>query len=198
MDLGLKGKVALVTGCGSQIGFGKEIALLLAKEGCEAVAVTDIIDDVQKTADAIKNLGKKSMAVKGDITKQADVQALVKKVYDEYKRIDIVCNVAGGMANRVPFAESKPEDWDKDFHLNVTSILLMTQAVLPIMQKQKSGSNVNIGSGSTRMYSHGVGNSYAMSVHGRHADQTGAAKPRTVSLQLHGPGPRPQLPAGAE
>ena len=42
MDLGLKGKVALVTGAGSQIGFGKEISLLLAKEGCDAVAVTDI------------------------------------------------------------------------------------------------------------------------------------------------------------
>jgi 3-oxoacyl-[acyl-carrier protein] reductase len=163
MDLGFKGKVALVTGCGSQIGFGKQIALMLAKEGCEAIAVTDIIDDVQKTAEEIKKLGKKSIAFKGDVTKQADVKALVQKVVDEFKRIDIVCNVAGGMANRVPFADSKPEDWDKDFHLNLTSILLMTQAVLPVMQKQKYGSIVNIGSGSTRMYSHGVGNSYAIS-----------------------------------
>ncbi len=163
MDLGLKGKVALVTGCGSQIGFGKQIALLLAKEGCDAVAVTDIIDDVQKTADDIKKMGKKSIAVKGDVTKKADVQALIKKVVDEYGKIDIVCNVAGGMANRKPFPEAAPEDWDKDFHLNITSIMLTTQAVLPIMQKQKSGSIVNIGSGSTRMYSHGVGNSYAIS-----------------------------------
>jgi 3-oxoacyl-[acyl-carrier protein] reductase len=163
MDLGFKGKVALVTGCGSQIGFGKAIALLLAKEGCEAIAVTDIIDDVQKTADELKKLGKKSIAVKGDITKKEDVQALVKKTVAEFGRIDIVCNVAGGMANRVPFDEASAADWDKDFHLNVTSIMLITQAVLPIMRKQKSGSIVNIGSGSTRMYSHGVGNSYAMS-----------------------------------
>jgi len=163
MDLGFKGKVALVTGCGSQIGFGRQIALLLAKEGCDAVAVTDIIDDVQKTADELKKLGKKSIAVKGDITRQADVQSLVKKVMDEFKRIDILCNVAGGMANRVPFQDSKPEDWDKDFHLNVTSIMLTTQAVLPIMRQQKYGSIINIGSGSTRMYGHGVGNSYAMS-----------------------------------
>ena len=163
MDLGFKGRVALVTGCGSQIGFGKAISLLLAKEGCDAIAVTDIIDDVQKTADEIKKLGKKSIAFKGDITSKADVQALVKKVTDEYKRIDIVCNVAGGMANRVPFDQAAAADWDKDFHLNVTSIMLMTQAVLPIMRQQKYGSIVNIGSGSTRMYSHGVGNSYAMS-----------------------------------
>jgi len=163
MDIGLKGKVALVTGCGSQIGFGKQIALLLAKEGCDAVAVTDIIDDVNKTAEDIKKLGKKSIAIKGDITKKADVQALIKKVKDEYGRIDILCNVAGGIANRQPFDQAGPEDWDKDFHLNVTSIMLTTQAVLPIMQKQKSGSIVNIGSGSTRMYGHGVGNTYAMS-----------------------------------
>jgi len=163
MDLGFKGKVALVTGCGSQIGFGKAIALLLAKEGCDAIAVTDIIDDVQKTADEIKKLGKKSIAVKGDITKQADVQSLVNKVVGEFKRIDILCNVAGGMANRVPFADSKPEDWVKDWNLNVTSILLTTQAVLPTMREQKYGTIINIGSGSTRMYSHGVGNSYAMS-----------------------------------
>jgi 3-oxoacyl-[acyl-carrier protein] reductase len=127
------------------------------------VAVTDIIDEVHKTADEVKKLGKKSIAIKGDITKAADVAALIKKVMDEYGRIDIVCNVAGGIANRVPFDQAKPEDWDKDFHLNVTSIMLTTQAVLPIMRKQKSGSIVNIGSGSTRMYSHGTGNSYAMS-----------------------------------
>jgi len=163
MDLGLKGKVALVTGCGSQIGFGKQIALLLAKEGCDAVAVTDIIDDVKLTAEEIKKTGKKSIAVNGDITKQSDVAALIKKVVDEYGKIDVLCNVAGGIANRVPFDQAKPEDWDKDMHLNLTSILLTTQAVLPHMREKKSGVIVNIGSGSTRMYAHGVGNTYAIS-----------------------------------
>ena len=58
MDLGFKGKVALVTGAGSQIGFGKAIALLLAKEGCDAVAVTDVnLEDVKKTAEEVKKLG---------------------------------------------------------------------------------------------------------------------------------------------
>ena len=163
MDLGLKGKVALVTGAGSQIGFGKQIALLLAKEGCDAVAVTDIIDDVNLTAEDVKKTGKKSLAVKGDITNKESVQSIVKQVVEAFGKIDILCNVAGGIANRVPFDQAKPEDWDKDFHLNLTSILLTTQAVLPYMQKQKSGAIVNIGSGSTRMYGHGVGNSYALS-----------------------------------
>jgi NAD(P)-dependent dehydrogenase (short-subunit alcohol dehydrogenase family) len=166
MDLGLKGKVTLVTGAGSQIGFGKNIALLLAKEGCDTVAVTDInIDDAKKTADEIIKLGKKSIAVKADITKPADVAALIKKVMDEYKKIDILCNVAGGIANRVPYDKSKPEDWNKDVYLNLYSMLLTCQAVLPHMRKRKTGVIVNIGSGSTRQYGppHGTGHMYAIS-----------------------------------
>src|SRR4030065_167505 len=164
MDLGLKGKVALVTGAGSQIGFGHEIALLLAKEGCDAVAVTDInIDDCNKTADAVKKLGKKSIAVKADVTSQADVAALVKKVMDTYKKIDILCNVAGGIASRVPYDKAKPEDWDKDVRLNLYSIMLTCQAVLSSMREKKAGVIINIGSGSTRMYGHGAGNTYAIS-----------------------------------
>lgn len=163
MDLGFKGKVALVTGAGSQIGFGKQIALLLAKEGCDAVAVTDIIlDDAKLTAEEIKKLGKKSIAVKADVTNRDEVQAMVKKVIDEYKKIDILCNVAGGIASRVPYDKAKPEDWDKDIRLNLYSIMLTCQAVLPSMREKKAGAIVNIGSGSTRMYSHGTGNSYAI------------------------------------
>jgi 2-hydroxycyclohexanecarboxyl-CoA dehydrogenase len=162
MNLGLKGKVALVTGAGSQIGFGKQIALLLAKEGCDAVAVTDIVDDVKLTAEEIKKLGKKSIAVKADITNPSDVSALIKKVIDEYKKIDILCNVAGGIASRVPYDKAKPEDWDKDIRLNLYSIMLTCQGVLPYMKEKKSGSIVNIGSGSTRMYGHGGGNTYAI------------------------------------
>jgi NAD(P)-dependent dehydrogenase (short-subunit alcohol dehydrogenase family) len=163
MDLGFKGKVALVTGAGSQIGFGKQIALLLAKEGCDAVAVTDIIDDVKLTAEDIKKTGKKSIAIKGDITNPADVAELFKKVIGEYKKIDILCNVAGGIASRVPYDQAKPEDWDKDIRLNLYSIMLTCQAALPYMREKKSGAIVNIGSGSTRMYGHGGGNTYAIS-----------------------------------
>ena len=167
MDLGLKGKVALVTGAGSQIGFGKQIALLFAREGCDAVAVTDInLDDAKLTAEEIKKLGKKSIAVKADVTNPADVAALVKKVMDEYKKIDILCNVAGGMASRVPYDKAKPEDCDKDIHLNLYSIMLTCQSVLPYMQEKKAGVIVYIGSGSTRMYAHGTGNAYAISKSG--------------------------------
>jgi 3-oxoacyl-[acyl-carrier protein] reductase len=163
MDLGFKGKVALVTGAGSQIGFGKAIALLLAREGCDAIAITDInLEDARKTAEAVKAMGCKSIAVKSDVTDQAEVQAMVKKVMTAYGRIDILLNVAGAMMGGGPLEEQKEEIWDKEISLNLKGTMLVSQAVLPHMKKQKYGVIVNIGSGSTHMYSHGV-STYAMS-----------------------------------
>lgn len=162
MDLGFKGKVALVTGAGSQIGFGKCISLLLAKEGCNAVAVTDInLDDARLTADAIRDLGRKSIALKANVTNKDEVQEMVGQVIAEYGKIDILANVAGGIMGGGPLEEQKQEIWDKEIGLNLYGTLLVSQAVLPYMKKQKYGAIVNIGSGSTHMYSHGVG-TYAM------------------------------------
>jgi NAD(P)-dependent dehydrogenase (short-subunit alcohol dehydrogenase family) len=165
MDLGLKDKIALVTGAGSQIGFGKAICLTLAKEGCGAVAVTDVnLEDAQKTAEAVKQLGCKSIAVKADITNHTEVRALVKKVIDEYGKIDILCNVAGGIIHKdnVPIDEQDPAVWEKQLRLNLIGTMNVTQAVIPQMRKQKYGVIVNIGSGSTHQYQMGVG-TYAMS-----------------------------------
>jgi NAD(P)-dependent dehydrogenase (short-subunit alcohol dehydrogenase family) len=163
MDLGFKGKVALLTGAGSQIGFGKAIALLLAKESCEAIAVTDInLDDARLTAEAVKALGCKSVAMKADVTNKDEVQKMVKQVVDEYGKIDILFNVAGAILGGGPLEEQKQDLWDREIGLNLYGTMLTSQAVLPYMKKQNSGVIVNIGSGSTRMYSHGV-STYAMS-----------------------------------
>jgi len=165
MDLGFKGKVALVTGAGSQVGFGKETALLLAREGCDAVAVTDVVlEDVQKTAEEVKKLGCKSIALKADITDSAGVDAMVKKVIEEYGRIDILCNVAGGIIHKdgVPIDQQDPAIWEKQVKLNLIGTMNVSKAVVPQMRAQKYGVIVNIGSGSTHQYSMGVG-TYAMS-----------------------------------
>ncbi len=162
MDLGFKGKVALVTGAGSQIGFGKAIALLLAKEGCDAVAVNDInLDDAKLTTEDVKALGCKSVALKADVTNKDEVQEMVKKVIGEYGKIDILLNVAGAILGGGPLEEQQEELWDKEVGLNLYGAMLVSQAVLPYMKKQNYGVIVNIGSGSTHMYSHGV-STYAM------------------------------------
>jgi NAD(P)-dependent dehydrogenase (short-subunit alcohol dehydrogenase family) len=165
MDLGFQGKVALVTGAGSQIGFGKAIAILLAKEGCDTIAVTDInLNEVQKTAEAVKELGRKSIAVKADITRRDEVDAMVKKVIDEYGKIDILCNVAGAILHKdnTPLEVQQDEIWGKQISLNLFGTMSVTRAVLPHMKEQKYGVIVNIGSGSTRQYGMGVG-MYAIS-----------------------------------
>jgi NAD(P)-dependent dehydrogenase (short-subunit alcohol dehydrogenase family) len=161
MDLGLKGKIALVTGAGSQIGFGKTISLTLAKEGCD-VAVNDInLKDAEKTADAIKALGRKSIAIKADITKKAEIQEMVKKVLAEFGHIDILVNNAGGIHPQGPFLEQKEEIWDKDFALDTKGPMLCAQAVLPGMIERKYGKIINISSSVCKMGFPGV-SSYAM------------------------------------
>jgi NAD(P)-dependent dehydrogenase (short-subunit alcohol dehydrogenase family) len=162
MDLGFKGKVALVTGAGSQIGFGKEIALRLAKEGCAAVAITDInLDDAKLTAAAVEKAGAKSIAVRADVTNRDEVQAMAQKVIDAYGKIDILFNVAGAILGGGPLEEQQEDLWDREIGLNLKGTMLVSQAVIPHMKKQQSGAIVNISSGSTAMFSHGV-STYAM------------------------------------
>ena len=79
MDLGLKGKVALVTGAGSQIGYGKGIALTLAREGCDIVAADIDLEGAKKTAAEVEALGRKAIAIKVDVRNRAEVDDMVKR-----------------------------------------------------------------------------------------------------------------------
>jgi 3-oxoacyl-[acyl-carrier protein] reductase len=175
MDLGFKGKVALVTGAGSQIGFGKTISLTLAKEGCN-IAVNDInLEDAQKTAAEVKALGRKAIAIKGDVTKKAEVQEMVKKALAEFGRIDILINNAGGLHPLGPFLDQKEELWDKDFNLNIKGAMFCSQAVLPGMIEHKYGKIINISSSVPKMAFPGV-STYAMSKSAIYVFTRGLAK----------------------
>lgn len=80
MDLKLKDKVALVTGAGSQIGYGKAICLTLAEEGCDVIAADIDLDGAKQTAAHVEALGRKALAVKVDVTRQAEVDEMVAKI----------------------------------------------------------------------------------------------------------------------
>ena len=147
MELGLKDKVALVTGAGSQIGFGKAVALSLAEEGCDII-VNDIdLDGAKQTAAEVEKLGRKSMAIKADVTKGADWDSMVKEALVKFGRIDILINNAGGCTPPKPFLEMSDKDWDFDIDVNLRSTRNGTKTLLPIMIKQKSGKIVNVTSG---------------------------------------------------
>ncbi len=147
MELGLLGKVALVTGAGSQIGFGKAIALALAKEGCDVI-VNDIdLDGAEKTAAEVGKLGRKSVAIKADVTKGSEWDSMVKEALDKFGRIDILVNNAGGCTPPKPFLEMSDKDWDFDIDVNLRSTRNGTKTILPQMIEQKGGKIVNVTSG---------------------------------------------------
>ncbi|OGO38406.1 MAG: hypothetical protein A2147_03380 [Chloroflexi bacterium RBG_16_57_8] len=147
MDLGLKDKVALVTGAGSQLGFGKATAVTLAKEGCNVIVADMYLDGAEKTAAEIRALGRKAMPVNVDITDKADVSALVKAALAEFGRIDILVNNAGIAGGGGFFATSKEDSWDQLIDVNIKGMLNCTRQILPLMLQNKYGKIVNIASG---------------------------------------------------
>ena len=147
MDLGLKDKVALVTGAGSPVGYGRGIALTLAKYGCNIVANDIDGEGAQKTATDVEALGRKALAVKADVTKVSEVKDMVKKALDKFGRIDILVNNAGCTTTPTPFVETPEKNWEIVINLNIYGVFHCTKAVLPQMIERKSGKIINIASG---------------------------------------------------
>ncbi len=147
MDLGLKGKVALITGAGSQIGFGKTIALSLAKEGCDIIVADIDLEGARQTSAEVEALGRKALAIKTDVISGTDWDDTVKEALDKFGKIDILVNNAGGCTPPRPFLDMTDADWDFDINLNLRGVRNGTMAVLPYMIERKSGKIVNITSG---------------------------------------------------
>ncbi|MBN1176255.1 MAG: SDR family oxidoreductase [Dehalococcoidales bacterium] len=147
MDLGLKGKVAVITGTGSQIGFGKAISLKLAEEGCDVVGVDIDGAGAEKTAAEVKALGRKSLGLKVDITNRVEVDAAVKKIMEEFGKIDILVNNAGMDPGWVPFMELDVNDLKKAMDVNLYGGMNMVQAIAPHMISRKYGKIVNFSGG---------------------------------------------------
>jgi 2-hydroxycyclohexanecarboxyl-CoA dehydrogenase len=157
MDLKLKGKVALVTGAGSQVGFGKATCMLLAAEGCDIIATDLDLDGAKQTAADVEKLGRKALAFKCNITSKADCQALAKAALDKFGKIDILVNNAGGIAARGgPFEQQEESVWDKNYALNLKGPMLVTQAVIPSMIEKKYGKIICVASDTAKMMFPGV------------------------------------------
>jgi NAD(P)-dependent dehydrogenase (short-subunit alcohol dehydrogenase family) len=147
MDLLLKDKVALVTGAGSQIGYGKRIAEVLAEEGCDVAAADVVLEGAQQTAEAVKKLGRRGLAVPVDVLKQEQVDAMVAAVVKEFGRIDILVNNAGASSALRPFMEMTDADWQFDIGVNLFGQMRVARAVLPHMFARKYGRIVNTSGG---------------------------------------------------
>jgi 3-oxoacyl-[acyl-carrier protein] reductase len=138
----LKDKVAIVTGAAG--GFGEGIATLFASEGAKVVVADINGEGAKKVASTI---GKAALAVTCDVTKRADIDAMVKATQSGFGgRVDIVINNAGWSHKNGPLLDVDEATFDKVYAINVKSIFHMIHAVVPVMRGQKSGSIINIGS----------------------------------------------------
>ena len=147
MELGLEGKVALITGAGSPVGFGRGIALTLAGYGCDIIANDIDLPGAQKTAEEVEALGRTAIAIQADVTKVVEVKNMVTAALKKYGKIDILVNNAGRTTTPTPFVDTPEENWEKVINLNIYGVLHCTKAVLPQMLQRKSGKVINIASG---------------------------------------------------
>jgi len=138
----LKGKVAIVTG--SSQGIGKEVALILAREGANVV-VSDITDKIYEVVKEVEEIGSQGLAVKADVSNIKKVEEMIKKTLEKFGRIDILVNNAGIFPFK-SLVEMEEKDWDKVLNVNLKGTFNCTKSVLQTMIKQKSGVIINISS----------------------------------------------------
>ena len=137
----LKDQVAIVTGAAS--GFGAEIARQYVAQGAR-VALADI--NAAGAQAVAAELGEAAIAVACDVTKRADIDALVKATTDRWGRLDIVVNNAGWTHKNQPLLDVDEATFDRVYDINVKSIFHMVHAVVPLMRAAKRGVILNIGS----------------------------------------------------
>jgi len=141
MDLGIKGKVVIVTGAGR--GIGRKIASTFGEEGCNVVVAEIDKATAQEAADEITALGVKAVPAVNDITDLDSVQKMVKETIDNLGKVDIIVHNAVALAPSTKdgksFVEHKPEEWDIEIKSCYYGWLNLCYSVLPHMIERKSG-----------------------------------------------------------
>jgi NAD(P)-dependent dehydrogenase (short-subunit alcohol dehydrogenase family) len=132
----LSGKTAVISGAASRRGIGLATARRFAAEGAR-VAILDI--DGAAATDAAATLGNEHIGVACDVTGRASCAAAVENVIAAFGRIDILINNAG-ITQPVKFLDVTPADWERIQDVNLKGVLFLSQAVIPHMRTQKSGS----------------------------------------------------------
>ena len=146
----MDGMVAIVTG--SSRGLGRAIAKEYAREGAKVVVCarphspTGLSGTVDETAQDIRQAGGETLSLYCDVTNDAQVAELVRRVVEQYGRIDVLVNNAGAMVLGETLLEIEPARWKRIVDVNINGPYLVSREVLPVMIQQRRGSIINIGS----------------------------------------------------
>ncbi|HWE63043.1 MAG TPA: SDR family NAD(P)-dependent oxidoreductase [Chloroflexota bacterium] len=143
METGLAGKVAVITGGAGALA--RACAWMLAAEGAR-LAVADLDPGaVERAAEELRAAGHEARGVALDVTRKDQARTLVRRVLDDWGRLDVLVNCAG-IFHAAPFEEIDVADWQRVLDVNLTGMFLCCQAVLPVMRAQGSGRIINFGS----------------------------------------------------
>jgi NAD(P)-dependent dehydrogenase (short-subunit alcohol dehydrogenase family) len=140
----LTGKIAVVTGAGS--GIGKAIAEAMGESGAKVVCADINEENARETAMYVNGLGSSAIAVRADVSEEADVKGMVDKTVEQYGKLDILFNIAGIPHLPAKVHEFPRRDWDRIIAVNLTGTFLCCKEALRIMLKQKSGKIINMSS----------------------------------------------------
>ena len=154
----LENQVAIVTGASR--GIGRAIAVALASEGAKVVVnYASSASAAEAVVAEINSLGNGSEAIAfpADVSKEAEVDSLIKSAIDKWGRVDVLVNNAG-ITRDTLLLRMKLDDWQSVIDLNLTGVFLTSRAIAKIMLKQKSGRIINIASVSGLMGNAGQGN----------------------------------------
>ena len=142
MDLGLKGKVALIAG--GSLGLGRAVALEMAREGAK-VAICALDDpNLPEAAQIIKKqTGVDIFTIPADVSREEEAKKFVKKSIEHYGTVDILVNNAGGPPS-MTFLEIDDNQWHQGFRLNLLSTIVMTREAVPVMKAKRWGRIINM------------------------------------------------------
>jgi NAD(P)-dependent dehydrogenase (short-subunit alcohol dehydrogenase family) len=146
---GLRGRVAIVTGAGSQssgIGNGRAAAVLLARSGADVVLVDAHADRMTETAELIAAEKGRAVSVTADVSREDDCRRAVEVAMERFGRVDVLVNNVGVVGPPESVVDIDLAQWQRVFEINVTSMVLMSRHAIPRMREAGGGSIVNVSS----------------------------------------------------
>lgn len=175
----LEGKVAFVTGAGS--GIGEATARLLAAEGAKVGLLSRTAKEIRHVAEGIAAAGGEALPLTGDVSTAASLRRALRKLHDQWRRLDIVFANAGVNGTWAPLEDLTLRDWDETVGINLRGTFLTIKLALPYLSERGGSVIVTSSVNGTRMFSNTGASIYATTK----AGQAALAKMLAVELARH-------------